>query len=75
MISIARADGVLLPEEIAEIRNNFESIIGSEYMKFVNGQCEKSKKTNYSPVQVASALAAHLNDVGKESFERGDRYF
>jgi len=72
MISIARADGVLLPEEITEIRNNFESIIGSEVSEeFVNEQLEKSKETNYSPVQVAGALAAHLNDVGKERVLRG----
>jgi len=72
MISIARADGVLLPEEITEIRNTFESIIGSEVSEeFVNEQLEKSKETNYSPVQVATALAAHLNDVGKERVLRG----
>ena len=72
MISIAHADGVLLPEEITEIRNTFESIIGSEVPEeFVNEQIEKSKETNYSPVQVASTLAAHLNDVGKERVLRG----
>ena len=55
MISIAHADGVLLPEEITEIRNTFESIIGSEVSEeFVNEQLEKSKETNYSPVQVAT---------------------
>lgn len=72
MISIARADGVLLPEEIKEIRNTFESIIGSEVSEeFVNEKLEESKETNYSPVQVATALAAHLNDVGKERVLRG----
>ena len=69
MISIARADGVLLPEEIAS-RNTFETIIGSEVSEeFVNEQIEKSKETNYC--YRLQAMAAHLNDVGKERVLRG----
>ena len=49
MISIARADGVLLPE-ITGVRNTFESIIGSEVSEeFVNEQLEKSKRQIIRP--------------------------
>ena len=51
MISIARAGRCLITrEEITEIRNNFERIIGSEVSEeFVNEQLENPKRQIIRP--------------------------